>query len=106
MVDMTRIFSRSRMEKFFSDILDFISRWLILEIPKQDNEQETDLDIYLKIVIWKSLHKWLSDILLPLSEIYLPYIVNCMEILFWLLRPVPSNLSKMCQTGSKFYSSE
>lgn len=106
MVDMTRIFSRSRMEKFFSEILDFIGHWLILEIPEQDTEQETELNRYLKIAFWKSLHKCLTEILLPLSEIYLPDIVNCMEILFQLLPPVPSNLSEMCQTGSKFYSSE
>lgn len=106
MVDMTRIFSRSRMEKFFSDILDFISRWLILEIPKHDTEQETESNSYLKIAFWKSLYKCLTEILSPLSEIYLPDILNCMEILFQLLPPVPSNLSEMCQTGSKFYSSE
>ncbi|GLJ05985.1 hypothetical protein SUGI_0029950 [Cryptomeria japonica] len=98
MVDMIRIFSQTRMQKFFSGIMDFFGRQLNFEVIDHDTEINSRLKTSLKITFWKSLHKCLTDLSLPSLEIYSQSIKNCMQSLFQLLPSLPSNFSEMRNT--------
>eukprot|EP01018_Ginkgo_biloba_P009771 Gb_07737 [translate_table: standard] len=100
MVDMARIFSQSRMEKFFNDIMEFFNGQLVSKVPDQDTDKDGGVGNSLEITFWKSLYKCLVSA--HALEKYLHHILKCMERLFHLLPSLPSKFSEVCKTENRW----
>lgn len=75
LADLIKIFSGSRLEKLFNDVANFFSSLLSNQVCNVEHKSS------LRVSCWNGLYHCINETSMD-SEVYVPIMEHCMEVLF------------------------